>query len=110
MEFGTRVRGRYDVVARPDLIAMRWDFEDDDVPVPGGELPAYARFDATDRGCRVEVQQLADTADQAPFMEAAWGMVLGRLKTGVVAATDPDAVTPRRAPRPKRRSGSLGSS
>ena len=33
---------------------MRWDFEDDNVPVPGGEMT-----------------------------EGAWAMVLGRLKAGV---------------------------
>ena len=36
-------------------------------------------------------------------MEVAWTMVLGRLKAGVVAASDPSAVTKPRARRPKRR-------
>ena len=58
MEFGTRVRGRYDVVSPPDLIALRWDFEDDNVPVPGGEMAGYLRFHAptsghADRGAAV---------------------------------------------------------
>jgi uncharacterized protein YndB with AHSA1/START domain len=38
MERGTRVRGRYELVCPPELIVMRWDFEDGNVPVPGGEL------------------------------------------------------------------------
>ena len=43
------------------------------------------------------------TPEQAEFMHAAWGMVLGRLKQGVGAATDPDASIATRPPRPKRR-------
>jgi DNA-binding transcriptional ArsR family regulator/uncharacterized protein YndB with AHSA1/START domain len=104
MEFGTRVRGRYDVVARPDLIAFRWDFEDDNVPVPGGEMPGYLHFHPAEGvGCRVEVRQLVAGAAQAEFMEVAWTMVLGRCKAGVVAASDPAAPVKPRRPRPKRR-------
>jgi DNA-binding transcriptional ArsR family regulator len=103
MEFGTRVRGRYDVVSPPDLIAFRWDFEDDNVPVPGREMPGYLRFHPTDgRGSRVEVHQLVEGAAQADFMEVAWTMVLGRCKAGVVAASDPTATVAPRRPRPKR--------
>jgi DNA-binding transcriptional ArsR family regulator/uncharacterized protein YndB with AHSA1/START domain len=103
MEWGTRIRGRYDVVAPPELIALRWDFADDNVPVPGSEMVAYMRVHAHRTGARVEVHQLLDDARHAEFMEVAWTMVLGRLKAGVVAATDPDAaVTPRKR-RPKTR-------
>ena len=105
MEFGTRVRGTYDVVHAPSLIALRWDFDDDSVPVPGGELRAYMRFDALDASrARVEVHQLVDTAAQAEFMEVAWTMVLGRCRAGVVAASDPLARVGARTRRPKRRS------
>ena len=107
MEFGTRVRGRYEVVCPPDLIALRWDFEDDNVPVPGGEMTGYLRFHALDGEragqCRIEVHQLVENAARAEFMEVAWTMVLGRCKAGVGAASNPAApVKPRRA-RPKRR-------
>lgn len=111
MEFGARVRGTYDVVSPPDLIALRWDFEDDNVPVPGGEMTGYLRFHplagddagATTARCRIEVHQLVDTPTQAEFMQVAWTMVLGRCKAGVAAASNPDAApNPRRA-RPKRR-------
>jgi DNA-binding transcriptional ArsR family regulator/uncharacterized protein YndB with AHSA1/START domain len=107
MEFGTRVRGHYDVVHAPSLIALRWDFADDNVPVPGGEMVAYLRFGAvadSPDGCRIEVHQLVETAAQAEFMEVAWTMVLGRCKAGVVAASDPDAPVKSRSNRPKRRS------
>jgi DNA-binding transcriptional ArsR family regulator/uncharacterized protein YndB with AHSA1/START domain len=104
MEFGTRVRGRYEVVTPPELIALRWDFEDDNVPVPGGEMAAYLRFGSLeDRQCRIDVHQLVETAAQAEFMEVAWTMVLGRCKAGVVAASDPAAVVKPRRSRPKRR-------
>jgi hypothetical protein len=36
-------------------------------------------------------------------MQAAWSMVLGRLKAGVVAASDPAATVARRPNRAKRR-------
>jgi len=86
MEWGTHVRGRYEVVSRPELIALRWDFEDDIVPVPGGELSGYIRLRPNDQGTHVEVHQLVDTLAQAEFMEAAWTTVLGRLKANVAAA------------------------
>jgi uncharacterized protein YndB with AHSA1/START domain len=80
MEWGTEVRGRYDQVVPPELIVMSWDFAADDVvPVPGAEQRAYAHVSETAGGCRVEVNQLVDTAEQASFMTNAWTMVLGRL-------------------------------
>jgi DNA-binding transcriptional ArsR family regulator len=104
MEFGTRVRGRYEVVCAPELIALRWDFADDNVPVPGGEMPGYIRFHPlAGGGTRIEVQQLVDTAAQAEFMEVAWTMVLGRCKAGIIAATTASAPVKTRRPRPKRR-------
>ena len=44
LEWGTRVRGRYEVLAPPELIAMRWDFDDGVTPVPGRQLVGYLRF------------------------------------------------------------------
>jgi uncharacterized protein YndB with AHSA1/START domain len=34
MEWGTNVRGRYELICPPELIVMRWDFEDDHIPGP----------------------------------------------------------------------------
>jgi DNA-binding transcriptional ArsR family regulator/uncharacterized protein YndB with AHSA1/START domain len=91
MEWGTQVRGRYELTVPPELIVMAWDLADDDVvPVPGGELRAYARITTTADGCRVEIDQLVDTPEQATFMQNAWRMVLGRL-----ADAAPDLATPR---------------
>lgn len=101
MEWGTSVRGRYAQVCPPSLIAMQWDFEDDAIPIPGGERDAYVRFTGTPEGCHVEVHQFVADQRQAQFMEAAWTMVLGRLTEGLAAAVDPDASHPPRAPRPK---------
>jgi uncharacterized protein YndB with AHSA1/START domain len=99
MEWGTQIRGVYEVVSPPDLIAMRWDFDDDDVPMPGRELLAYLRVHRSSRGSRVEVQQLAADERQASFLADAWSMVLGRF----ASAHTNTAATPRtRAPRPKR--------
>src|SRR5215468_5259046 len=98
MEFGTVVRGSYEYVVAPSLIAFEWDFEDEAVPVPGGERRAYLRFDEVPGGrTRVEVHQLVDDEEQARFMEVAWTMVLGRFKDGVVDASR----SRMRAPRPK---------
>ena len=80
MEWGTRVRGHYEVVAPPELIAMRWDFDDDAVPFPGRQLVAYMRFAPTEQGCRIEVHQRAADGSQADFLSAAWSMVLGRMR------------------------------
>ena len=89
MEWGTNVRGRYELVCPPGLIVMRWDFEDDNVPVPGGEMTGYLRIQPRGSGSHVEVHRLVDTPAHAVFMEGAWGMVLGRLKAGVTRASNP---------------------
>ena len=75
---------------------MRWDFEDDATPVPGGQVVGYLRFFATDSGCRVEVHQAAQDAQQGRFLTAAWSMVLGRFKQ--YANMDRRA----KGPRPRR--------
>jgi DNA-binding transcriptional ArsR family regulator/uncharacterized protein YndB with AHSA1/START domain len=103
MEWGTQIRGRYQLTSPPELIVMRWDFEDDNVPVPGGEHLAYLQVLPTDRGSRVEVHQMIDTAAQAEFMELAWTTVLGRFKAGAGAAARAGGPMKRRPARPKRR-------
>jgi DNA-binding transcriptional ArsR family regulator/uncharacterized protein YndB with AHSA1/START domain len=101
MEWGTNVRGRYELVCPPELIVMRWDFEDDNVPVPGGEMTGYLRIQPRGQGARVEVHQLVDTPAQAVFMEGAWAIVLGRLKAGVTRASNPAVPMPSRPTRSK---------
>jgi DNA-binding transcriptional ArsR family regulator/uncharacterized protein YndB with AHSA1/START domain len=103
MEWGTQVRGRYELVTPPDLIVLHWDFEDDIIPVPGGEMTGYVRFLPSGEGTHVAVHQIVDTVAQAEFMEGAWTLVLGRLKAGIVRAVDPEAVVPARPTRPKHR-------
>jgi DNA-binding transcriptional ArsR family regulator/uncharacterized protein YndB with AHSA1/START domain len=102
MEWGTNVRGRYELVCPPELIVMRWDFEDDNIPVPGGEMTGYLRIRPLADGAHVEVHQLVDTLTQAEFMEGAWAMVLGRLKAGVADASTPAVAMAPRPVRPKR--------
>jgi DNA-binding transcriptional ArsR family regulator/uncharacterized protein YndB with AHSA1/START domain len=108
MEWGTRVRGRYELVCPPELIVMRWDFEDDNVPIPGGEMTGYLRVTPGDGGAHVEVHQLVDTPAQAEFMQQAWTMVLGRLRAGMANAISAGQPPAPRAPRPKRRSDAPG--
>lgn len=78
MDWGLAIRGRYDVVVAPELIAMRWDFAPDSVPVPGGELVAYMRFAPSAAGTHIEVAQFVTRPDQDEYMQLAWGYVLGR--------------------------------
>jgi uncharacterized protein YndB with AHSA1/START domain len=105
MEWGTAVRGRYEVVCPPELIVMRWDFEDDNVPVPGGELTGYLRVQpGRSGGAHVEVHQIVSSSRQAAFMEAAWATVLGRLKAGVAEASGPGRSGSPRNRRSKHRS------
>jgi DNA-binding transcriptional ArsR family regulator/uncharacterized protein YndB with AHSA1/START domain len=78
MEWGTRVRGHYEVLAPPELIAIRWDFDDDVTPVPGRQAVGYVRVFEAGSGSRVEVHQWAADPEQAAFFTAAWEMVLGR--------------------------------
>jgi DNA-binding transcriptional ArsR family regulator/uncharacterized protein YndB with AHSA1/START domain len=103
LEWGTNVRGRYELVCPPELIVMRWDFDDDNVPVPGGEMTGYLRVRPHAQGAHVEVHQIVETPAEAEFMEGAWALVLGRLKAGVVRASDPAAPMPPRPARSKRR-------
>jgi DNA-binding transcriptional ArsR family regulator len=104
MEWGTSVRGRYEIVCPPELIALRWDFEDDNIPVPGGEMTGYLRVQpGAEGGAHVEVHQLVDSAAQAEFMQGAWAIVLGRLAAGVARASDPTVTMTPRPQRPKRR-------
>jgi uncharacterized protein YndB with AHSA1/START domain len=104
LEWGTKVRGHYEVTAAPALIALRWDFDDDAIPVPGRQLVGYVRFFEERTGCRVEVHQYAGDARQASFLSTAWSMVLGRLKEHV--ERPPAGPGPhRRPPRTKRSTG-----
>lgn len=108
MEWGTQVQGRYELVSPPELIVMRWDFEDDNVPLPGGDMTGYLWVRPRDSGARVEVHQLVSTPAEAQFMESAWTLVLGRLQAGVAAAVGPGPPPPPRASRPKRRRAEPG--
>jgi uncharacterized protein YndB with AHSA1/START domain len=99
LEWGTEVRGRYEVVVPPQLIVMSWDFDEGNVPVPGHPITGYLRVVPEGEGSRVTVHQLVRTPEQAAFMEVAWGMVLGRLKANLVAAL----AGPAPDPRPRRR-------
>lgn len=102
MEWGTEIRGRYEVLAPPHLIAIAWDFEDQNVPVPGRAMQGYIRVSPDPAGSRVTIHQLVDSPEQAQFMEAAWGVVLGRLRTNLAAVLQSDATSRPRAPRSKR--------
>lgn len=79
---------------------MRWDFEDDDVLLPGAQLVGYLRFFPADTGSRVELHQQADGAEQAEFLTAAWSMVLGRFTAYATSGQHVRSLRPR---RPKQR-------
>lgn len=104
MEWGTEVRGRYELVLPPHLIVMSWDFDDSNVPVPGRPLTGYLRIHDDTAGSRVEVHQIVDSDDQARFMQVAWGMVLGRLVSNLPTALSVGTPAEYRPQRPKRTS------
>lgn len=106
LEWGTQVRGRYEVVVPPTLIAMRWDFEDEALPIPGAERTAYLRFSEVPPGTRVQVEQWLQTEEQAQFLASAWQMVLGRFGAYASGLAPPL----RRPARPKRRERASSSS
>lgn len=99
LEWGTEVRGRYELVVPPHLIVMRWDFDDGNIPVPGHPLTGYLRVHPEGDGSRVVVHQLVNRPDEAEFMAGAWAMVLGRLKANVadVLSGVPPPLRPPRA-------------
>jgi DNA-binding transcriptional ArsR family regulator/uncharacterized protein YndB with AHSA1/START domain len=104
MEFGTHVRGTYELVTEPSLIAMRWDFDDGAIPVPGaGRRAVLLVWPVTDATCRVEVHQYAEDPERLHRLERAWRLVLDRFAAGVNRALDPSADAPRRPARPRRR-------
>jgi uncharacterized protein YndB with AHSA1/START domain len=99
LEWGTEVRGRYEIVVPPQLIVMSWDFDDGNIPVPGRPLTGYLRVHPHGDGSRVVVHQVVSTSDRATFMEGAWAMVLGRLEANVVSALEGSAPPPRQRRR-----------
>jgi uncharacterized protein YndB with AHSA1/START domain/DNA-binding transcriptional ArsR family regulator len=99
LEWGTEVRGRYEIVVPPQLIVMSWDFDDGNIPVPGQPLTGYLRVYPQGDGSRVVVHQVVSTPDRARFMEGAWAMVLGRLKANLVSALAGSAPSPRQRRR-----------
>jgi hypothetical protein len=66
-------------------------------------MTGYLRIQPNGQGSHVEVHQLVDSPAQATFMEGAWAMVLGRLKSGVARASDPAEPMLPRPSRPKLR-------
>ncbi len=85
-ERGIKVRGIYDVVAPPTLLAMRWDFDAQDVPVPADLRTAYLRVLPTTAGSRVDVHQFVANEDEARDAHDAWASVLTRYRSGVRVA------------------------
>jgi DNA-binding transcriptional ArsR family regulator/uncharacterized protein YndB with AHSA1/START domain len=85
-ERGIQVRGTYDLVVPPSLIAMRWDFQAGAVPVPANLLTAYLRFSPTERGTWVEVHQFVDDDEAAADTRSAWSSLFTRLREGIEAA------------------------
>jgi DNA-binding transcriptional ArsR family regulator/uncharacterized protein YndB with AHSA1/START domain len=101
MEWGLEVRGTYLHTVEPSLIVMSWDFEANDVPLPGAESRAYLDITAAGGGCHLELTQLVRSAQHAAYMERAWGLILGRFRDHVTAAFDRAVPTVMRPNRPR---------
>lgn len=75
---GQVVRGSYLFTSAPTLIVMEWDFQFNDVPVPGELRRAHLVLTPkAGGGCRLEVTQFITNSDQAAYMVSAWRFVLG---------------------------------
>ena len=68
LEWGTEVRGRYEIVVPPRLIVMSWDFNDDSIPLPGPPLTGYLRVHPDSDGSRLVVHQWST----APIGRRSW--------------------------------------
>lgn len=101
MEWGLEVRGTYVHTIEPSLIVMAWDFESNDVPLPGAEARAYLEIAPRKRGCHLQLIQLVRSAEHAAYMERAWGLVLGRFRDHVKTALDLDVPVAMRPRRPR---------
>jgi DNA-binding transcriptional ArsR family regulator/uncharacterized protein YndB with AHSA1/START domain len=75
---GQVVRGTYVHTAPPSLIVMEWDFDFNDIPMPGELRRAHLIITPTaSRGCRLEIIQFITNPEQEPYMTSAWRYVLG---------------------------------
>lgn len=101
MEWGLEVRGTYDAVVEPSLIVKTWDFEPGEVPVPGAGLRAYLQIMPRGRGCHLELTQLLQSPEQAPYMARAWGLILGRFRDNISSALDTSKPAKLRPKRPR---------
>ena len=77
---------------------MRWDFDDDVIPVPGQQVLGYLRVFELEHGCRVEVHQCAADALNRPSSYG--GLADG---AGPVHAVRRDGPRTPREHRPKHR-------
>ena len=102
----TRTAGHLRRRRRADLVALRWDFEDDNVPVPGGEMTGYLRFHTIDGRMPVSTCTNSSTATRTPSSwrwRGRWS--LGRCEAGGRGvAAGCDRSEPRAAARSARRS------
>lgn len=74
------VRGHFDVVVAPSLIALSWAFGPD-VPLPSTDLRAYIWFTPYREHCSVLVQQMAHDEQQHTKLARMWSVVLDRFRT-----------------------------
>lgn len=99
LEWGTEIRGKFEVMVPPRLLVISWNFDDDNIPVPGPPLTTYLHITPTAAGgTRVEVHQIADIAAHTPFLQGAWQMVFGRFAAHQAAGAPSDSA---RSPRVK---------
>lgn len=101
MEWGAEIRGTYEHVVEPSLIVMNWDFEAKAVPLPGESQRAYLHITPRADGCRLQLNQLVGSDQEAEFMEVAWGFVLGRFQDHIYEAIQSERVATRRYRRAK---------
>ncbi len=98
---GQVVRGTYVYTSAPTLIVMEWDFQFNEIPIPGELRRAHLIFiPISGGGCRLEVTQFITDPGQASYMVSAWRYVLGSFSERIeeVLAKELRAQLPDRLP------------
>lgn len=101
LDWGAVIRGVYEAVVRPRVLVFRWDFDEDQIPIPSVELgPAFVLFTPAGAATQVNVTQVVHSAEAARFLAAVWPETLERLRTSVTSAS--------RSPRARREATAEG--
>jgi DNA-binding transcriptional ArsR family regulator/uncharacterized protein YndB with AHSA1/START domain len=86
LDWGAVIRGVYEAVVPPRVLVFRWDFDEDQIPIPSADLgPTFVLFTPAGAASQVNVTQVVHSADAASFLATVWPETLERLRTSVTS-------------------------